>query len=579
MKPVSKSIAALLAACALFSCTADKEDAAVRVEPLPTVEYSQDLLVGDFAEALSRAVRESAEFRSLIKENVMMQFDGDYDLLLSQAADMTLANAFPTNGTRSGSSVTVKTLLESCYPVTRTSTATSPLDELQKRYPALQISVPVHAEEWDPETYIPTVCFIPADYKDLVTESVTGIDAEGNIIEVDAINAPDVPVIVVGMNERTASGGGPLGPIGGGGGLTPVQYLAPPVVSGNYQAGAIRLSWENYSMGISPAGYRIYRAGPNNSTDFSLLATTGSTTKSYVDWNITANKEYVYKITAYNGLKTAESEPLFITTDYTKPKKIEDLNVTAVGKRRIELSWTNPAGEMYETHIERTSGSTNDDYETIAVLGPNEDTYFDTKVNPGEKYTYIVRKVDHQQRVSDAVRQYVYATYRNPDGPSGVYLKQISCDLHAVEGWLAGKPEFYIQVIGVNKSIESQNIETPLGPLCDVQFASRSGNSQIFSHKMLYSWSYFNDQSLYPALTFSLVEYDVPSATFDTSINVKAGYKYKEIIELGVAAQITLHFPQTDKYCGESSMLYFENPEQWLDFPNYGARILLSEQP
>lgn len=122
-------------------------------------------------------------------------------------------------------------------------------------------------------------------------------------------------------------------------------------------------------------------------------------------------------------------------------------------------------------------------------------------------------------------------------------------------------------------------IETPLGAMCDVQFASRSGNSQILNHALLYSWSYFNDQSLYPALTFSLVEYDVPSATFDTSINVKAGYKYKEVIELGVAAQITLHFPHTDKHCGESSMLYFENPEQWLDFPNYGARILLSEQP
>ena len=66
---------------------------------------------------------------------------------------------------------------------------------------------------------------------------------------------------------------------------------------------------------------------------------------------------------------------------------------------------------------------------------------------------------------------------------------------------------------------------------------------------------------------------------FDTSINVKAGYKYKEVIELGVAAQITLHFPQTDKYCGESSMLYFEIAEQWLDFSNYGARILLRDQP
>lgn len=89
MKPVSKFTAALLAACASFSCTADKENAVVRHEPLPAVEYNQDLLVGDFAEALSGAIRENAAFRTLIKENVMLQFDGDYDLLLSQAADMT----------------------------------------------------------------------------------------------------------------------------------------------------------------------------------------------------------------------------------------------------------------------------------------------------------------------------------------------------------------------------------------------------------------------------------------------------------------------------------------------------------
>ncbi|HIW98281.1 MAG TPA: hypothetical protein H9866_07330 [Candidatus Tidjanibacter gallistercoris] len=578
MKPVSKFTAALLAACASFSCTADKENAVVRHEPLPAVEYNQDLLVGDFAEALSGAIRENAAFRTLIKENVMLQFDGDYDLLLSQAADLVVEDAVTANGTRSGGSpVTVKNLIESYYPATRS--AASPLDELQNMYPLLQISVPVHAEEWDPETYVPTVCFIPSDYQDLVTESVTGIDADGNIIAVDAINEPDVPVIVVGMNERTASGGGPLGPIGGGTGLKPIQYLAPSVVSGNYQAGAVRLSWENHSMGISPAGYRIYRAGPNNSTDFTLLATTGSTTKSYVDWNTVANKEYVYKVTAYYGLNTADSELLFITTNYTKPKKVEDLNVVAVGKRRIEISWTNPVGEMYDTHIERTSGSTNDDYETIAVLGPNEDTYFDTEVNPGEKYTYIVRKVDHQQRVSDAVRQYTYATYRNPDGPSGVYLKQISCDLHAVEGWLAGKPEFYVQVVGVTMSSDNKTIETPLGTMCDVQFASRSGNSQTLNHALLYSWSYFNHQTLYPALTFSLVEYDIPSATFDTTISVKAGYKHKDFIELSAAATLTLHFPHTDKHCGESSILYFENPEQWLDFPNYGAQILLSEQP
>lgn len=37
---------------------------------------------------------------------------------------------------------------------------------------------------------------------------------------------------------------------------------------------------------------------------------------------------------------------------------------------------------------ERTSGNTNDDYETIAVLGPNEDTYFDTSINVKAGYKY-----------------------------------------------------------------------------------------------------------------------------------------------------------------------------------------------
>lgn len=104
MKPVSKFTAALLAACASFSCTADKENAVVRHEPLPAVEYNQDLLVGDFAEALSGAIRENAAFRTLIKENVMLQFDGDYDLLLSQAADLVVEDAVTANGTRSGGS-------------------------------------------------------------------------------------------------------------------------------------------------------------------------------------------------------------------------------------------------------------------------------------------------------------------------------------------------------------------------------------------------------------------------------------------------------------------------------------------
>lgn len=112
---------------------------------------------------------------------------------------------------------------------------------------------------------------------------------------------------------------------------------------------------------------------------------------------------------------------------------------------------------------------------------------------------------------------------------------------------------------------------------CDVQFASRTGN-QTFSNVPIYNWSYFNSSYYYPALTFSLEEYDSGKA-IDIPITVAVAIKASEKVEINLSTTINIHFENRGEYCGESSIVYFENPEQWLQFPNNGAAILISEKP
>lgn len=585
-----------IALCAfLFACNKNDENDLTYnrntdSKELLTRSLDYDQTVKNLAVAVSEAMISSIEFRNLIKSDALKQFDGDYDVLLSNMVAIQIPS--DENGVTRSYDFTVGDLLSKFYPdkeLTRSS-GVSIFELIQNQYPAMQISIPIHAEEWNTESYIPVVCYLPSDFEDLKTKYVMGVDANGNSIEVDAINHPSMPVVVVSLSERFdalqagSRSGGPVIPSwgggGGGGGLQPKPIISP-VVKGEYQGGAIRLSWSSYAAASDIMELRLYRSGPNNSTTFTKIASFSKSTTAYVDWNVVSNKEYVYKLVLCGiGKEISSSQPYYITTNNNIPQKVLNLNAQAIGKKRIELKWDNPAGERYNTRIERIVGFNNNSYETIATLGPNEDIYLDTDIVPGEKVTYIVRKVDFQNRISDRVQTYTYATFRNPDGISKVYLKQMICNLREVESWIAGKPEFYVKVGGVqiDKTTNKRDV-IELGPGADVKFASASGTSQILNNALLHNWSYFNHSDYYPTLTFSLMEYDVPSSQVTLDIGVSAGVKLVEGVELKVEGKVSMVFPHSDKHCGESSILYFENPEQWIDFPRYGCRILISERP
>ena len=201
------------------------------------------------------------------------------------------------------------------------------------------------------------------------------------------------------------------------------------------------------------------------------------------------------------------------------------------------------------------------------------DSYFDSNAASGEKSVYTVRKINTVSGVLSPSRYaYIYSPYRNPEGISNVILKKIHANVSEVEGWLQGKPEFYLTVYGVTSSGEV----THYGSTFDIKFSSRSDDSQELSN-ILYNWSYFDHVSYYPTLNFHLVEYDTNNSNGSFNVNAKVGIKLLDSISLEIGGTYNITVPFKDKECGSTSLLYFENPQNRLYFPNYGAYMEIDD--
>lgn len=97
------------------SCTVPKEACAPEEPVSEAADSNYDDLARNLALAVSRSAQTSPEFRKIVKECVLAQFDGDYDLLLSQAAALPM-NPVEGVATRSSEGFTIGDLLEHCFP-------------------------------------------------------------------------------------------------------------------------------------------------------------------------------------------------------------------------------------------------------------------------------------------------------------------------------------------------------------------------------------------------------------------------------------------------------------------------------
>jgi hypothetical protein len=159
----------------------NKTTTSLRISGLQT---DLDLLTVKFTKALAASLG-NEEIRVFLKLEAQKKFDGDFDILFSKSKDLSLNNKKITD-----------ILVES-----KEITA-SELQEVMRLNFKLNIAIPINIEKWDTKNQAPLVTFIPSDYVENKTPTFLGFDFKGEQYLIDAIKEPNVPIIVVGSNER-----------------------------------------------------------------------------------------------------------------------------------------------------------------------------------------------------------------------------------------------------------------------------------------------------------------------------------------------------------------------------------------
>lgn len=203
MKTNYKISGTALCAVALFFAGCDKETleqvqpsnnaTAVNANVNVGSDKATDAKLERFAKALAKSMTDK-EVRKFIKNEANKMFDGDYDILYKTSVEKSV------NGEKFS-----KLLAKQLKAIEKSGSdkeAENTLESFSTEIPLLNISVPVNIESWDEESYIPLVVVIPTDFDEKTTKTVKAYDASGKVTLLSAKGTPNVPVIVVGRNER-----------------------------------------------------------------------------------------------------------------------------------------------------------------------------------------------------------------------------------------------------------------------------------------------------------------------------------------------------------------------------------------
>ena len=177
--PFTLTLSLLLAACGQQS-TSDPVAAA----PTPTVAQMQtNAALHTFAKQLAATLTEPG-VRSVIAQQTALEFDGDTEALYT-----TLASQSTGKGTFA--------------QALSSRLGAQSLNTLATQIPKLNIAV--RGGTWDHAGVIPWVAVAPEGGDEFAP--VVAYDAQGQAHQLDSRNAPAVPVVVVGVNERVDAQG------------------------------------------------------------------------------------------------------------------------------------------------------------------------------------------------------------------------------------------------------------------------------------------------------------------------------------------------------------------------------------
>ena len=565
-----KSFLSSIALCAiliLYFQSCSKQEQVINIIPSQEenvkTKTDYDHSVESLALALNKALSSNTQLRGLIKEEVNLKFDGDYDVLVNSIASKPLS----INTKGGASTVTVGDYISSFLPNTKAEDSSSILEELQAQYPLLQIAIPVHAEDWDGNT-VPTIAYLPESYNEREDAYIPAINAQGESILLDAVNEPAEPVIVLSQNERIIAT--PSDPVID----LPTSIDPPQNLSANTQIESIELSWTESASALA---YDIYRKQSGEESFVKVGSVSGRDNTTYSDYNLVADSYYHYYVVArglikqggLNSIASSGPSNVAATQSPSLPSPLTHFSVEPNGTG-IDFQWSGANTSIGHVNLEYRDVANEMNYNMLAEVNCPTNYYSYVSSIKGRKVSYKA-SVENAMGESEAVMDYIYPPYRNTATLSSIYVDRIEVDNYRdVEGWPLGAPDFYLSIYKSNSSGEATRVRSEIQFLFDGK-----KNSQNYSGREVYQWMYNSDYKWYDNLTFSLIEGDGDNSKIKISVSIPI--KAAEVIKVEPTVSVEFTLTNDGERCGESSLFYFENPNNVLNFPNYGAKITISE--
>jgi len=531
-------------------------------------EYNTDMK--NFALAVSNAMNKSEDFRKLIKREVLAKFDGDYNVLLSHIMNKSI---LPIEGIqlRSSDNYTVKDLLEDFYVSNSNissglrASGISVIEELSAKYPLLEVSVPVHADEWESD-YIPVVTFIPSEYEDGVTQSVTGYNPNGSITIVDAISPPKLPLVVVKENEKLKLRElNPEIPWLGD------DYNSPPPAPTNLTASAtaygVALSWTKPSPTEGTIGYYICRKGTSDQNFVEILIVNGVNNIACYDNTAKAGESYWYHVKAYNYAGQSESSNT-VSAVGVIPANLLTFDVNPRTEELVELNWTVESANYVKIRLDRYVVGNDNGYKLHKEFDKGVYDYFEDNMNllAGKKIQYRIQTISSAGSPSNPKYDFLYMPYRNPTYASPVKIKKIKCS-NNVEGFLMGTPEILITVLGVDSNGKTTEITSFYSDMKDF---AQSYNHLIFNWQPRDNW--------YQRYTFYATEEDPgPDVKIKISANIGVKKISAGVMEIEPKAGIETEFKfSAPEDMGSADLSFYDPINTTLKFEKHGYWCLVT---
>lgn len=317
-------ISALIISCSEIA----QQEITIEKKTEYTIKQKNDL-ISSYAQILAASINDM-DLKKVIKKEAQIQFDGDYDILTSKFETLNLNEQ----------EFTVRQRIAAQSIMTRSNengfdgSLEELMDEIKKEFPNLQVSVPVHCDEWDPEKYTPMVAFLPYDFDERTATIIEAFDCEGNSHMLSATEEPEFPVIVVSISERIDAEGNPIfetdfsdnGTYIGDSATTKATLNTPTSFSLKHSTSrSLELYWDAI---VSSGHYEVQRRALSENT-FRTIAQLDGDENFYKDNGLTVGGKYSYRLRLVDG--TDQSPYTQIMTSTAAERTCGE---------RVKLVWT-----------------------------------------------------------------------------------------------------------------------------------------------------------------------------------------------------------------------------------------------